>query len=256
MVNHFQLGDFEISRHHAGNTIVLFSGAEVYYDLLTQAFYEYRFGPIFEARRREYEWGFFINAISEDERVLVANLLGTFQSSVYIDNALEQTFALDYHFALDERSEVGELVYRAKYKADKNCALELADCFADFIRCHPSYNRADYIASVPSYPNKPYDLPKFLVETLCATLSIQSGQHLIKKVRETEPMKDLNTEAEKFNNICGAFEVTDSEQSKGKTIIIVDDLIRSGMTLHELGMTLRRSGSLVLGLAATKTIRD
>lgn len=69
-------------------------------------------------------------------------------------------------------------------------------------------------------------------------------------------MKDFETEREKFENIRGAFEVVRNAPLQGRRIILVDDIYESGATLHELASELRRAGAEVLGLVATKTMRD
>jgi predicted amidophosphoribosyltransferase len=192
----------------------------------------------------------------------VKKLLDLFARTVCIDTALEQAFALDYHMQSGGggRTAVGDLVYRAKpYKkpakdTHKQAAAELAEIFVDFITCHPSYARSDFVIPVPFFGQKSYDLPAFLARQICNRLQIPSGSHLVKKVQLTKSVKDLPFE-EKFNAIRDAFQVVSDTSVQGKLITLIDDIYQSGATLHELARTLQQAGARVQGLAATKTAR-
>lgn len=61
---------------------------------------------------------------------------------------------------------------------------------------------------------------------------------------------------EKTDNIKDAFTIVDPIMFQGKRVIIVDDIYQSGVTLHEVATALQPIGADVLGLVATKTIRD
>ncbi|MGH7589127.1 MAG: phosphoribosyltransferase family protein [Gemmatimonadota bacterium] len=67
-------------------------------------------------------------------------------------------------------------------------------------------------------------------------------------------IKGLECE-DKHAALEGAYEV--EGDVLGRSIVLVDDLIRSGSTLGFIAALLREQGaSRVLGLAATKTVRD
>jgi competence protein ComFC len=62
--------------------------------------------------------------------------------------------------------------------------------------------------------------------------------------------------AEKVDNIKDAFSVQ-VNIVKDKTVLIIDDIYHSGLSMNELARTLFNAGAReVLGLAATKTFRD
>lgn len=262
MAKHSKLRDFNTKITRNNNTVVLVSGSRQYYKILLDAFSEYRFGPDFDDQYGRFDWGTYINVIGTEPQQRVERLLTLFQSVVCIEDALYQTFALDYHFSAtyesSGRSAIGNLVFNAKYRDNRQAASELAEALIDFISQNPSYMRACCVLSVPpSKQNKTFDLPSFLVGRICERLGKTDLSACIQKVRPTAPMKDLQTEEDKFNNVRGAFEVIDPDSLQGKRVILVDDLYHSGATLHEVGHTLIEAGaSAVLGLAGTKTIRD
>jgi hypothetical protein len=168
MVAGLHLSNFQIMVSRSGNTAVLISGPKLYFDLLSNAFPNFRFSPVWPDQFNRYDWGVYINNIGEKEREDVKMLLELFQNTVCIDDSLSQTFALSYHYLPGYntgRTEIGELVYQAKYQRNVAMANQLASEFCNFISCHPTYRASQLIiATPPSDPNKPFDLPKFIVD--------------------------------------------------------------------------------------------
>jgi competence protein ComFC len=255
-MKHFQIIDYAMQIHPNGNTRLFISGETAYHKILRDAFPSYHFGPTWEAWDSRYDWGAFINDIGEVERSNVSRLLELMKKVVCIDDALNQTFALDYHMQYQGRTELGELVYKAKYLDSPKAQDALTEHFRQFIVSHPSYARSDFLVTIPSFGYSKSSFMSYIVENLCSQLRIANGKDYVNKVRKTEPMKDLGSREDKYNNIRGAFEIVDIAHIQGKSITIIDDLYHSGGTLHELGTTLQRAGTQVQGLTATKTFRD
>jgi len=260
MAGHFQLSNFEL-RDSGDNLLILIKGSRKYYIILLQTFREYKFSQSFDDRFNRYDWGTYVYNSSSEKREKIFQLLINFQTAVCIDDSLDQTFALNYHmrpsYEGGGRTKLGELVYGAKYGADRDKAGEIVDYFEEFINVHPNYARTDFLVAVPpSSSNKPFDLPKFWVEELCSRLKFKSASELVYKTRKTQPMKDLDTEETKYSNISGAFAVKQTGGFNGNVVTIIDDIYHSGATLHELGSVLKSAGARVQGLVATKTLRD
>jgi len=169
MVVHFRMQASEIKSYpDKDDTLILFSGERIYYKIIRDAFSDHGFSRIFEDKLGQYHWGMYIYSLEESAKEALKKLLDLLQHTIYIDDALSQTFALDYHslppYEGHGRTKIGELVYRAKpYKNKVNDrhkanAKKLASYFVSFIRHHPSYQIANFILPVPSY-HKDFDLP-------------------------------------------------------------------------------------------------
>lgn len=94
------------------------------------------------------------------------------------------------------------------------------------------------------------------VSTEKTTAWIQSGQvfaqalgrktgipverHLIKRVRNTTPQKELN-DLQRRSNLKNAFQLT-SDIVKYKKVVLVDDIYTTGSTMDEISKTLKESG--------------
>ncbi len=161
------------------------------------------------------------------------------QHALFIEDELDEDFALSFHTQLSpgggyKRTQIGQLVYQAKpYNLTSNPgsldkARELATTMAHFVQSHPTYRRADLVAAVPpSNPNKPFDLPTYMVQEIVKTTGQGVATGSIRKVRPTRPMKDCRTDEEKLENIRGAF-AADTSEFGGKSVILVDDIYEAG----------------------------
>ena len=77
----------------------------------------------------------------------------------------------------------------------------------------------------------------------------------LRKPKATPQLKNL-TRSEKIEALLGSVTV-DGRKVAGKTIVVVDDLYQSGLTLNYIAEELRAAGAKsVLGLAAIKTLGD
>ncbi len=264
MPDHFQLVKFDV-KASGNNAVVLVSGSRKYYDALRYAFPEYRFSRIWRDSKENFSWGTYLYNFNAKDQVRLNQVLRLFTETIYLDDALNQTFALSYHtFSTSEgfkKNEVGELVYGAKpYRGrryNKAKAQQIADRMITFIQCQPAYARSDFIVPVPpSNPDKSFDLTAFLAQELSAKCNIRNAQEYVQKVRTTKPMKDLQTVREKSDNIQGAFQILTPEIFQGKLVLLVDDIYHSGATLHELASEFRAIDVQVQGLVATKTLRN
>jgi predicted amidophosphoribosyltransferase len=209
-------------------------------------------------------WTFFVDA--EDDSLVrkIVKYCKILQGRVFIIDDLDQSFALSMHMLNQyERTELGDVVNQAKdyynqgmNRQRKAAADTLASQMSDFISSHPLYDNAKLIAAIPPSKHNPkrFNLPLYL----CQQAASSTGKSLIeiKKLRATPPSKDYVTAQEKLNSIRGAF-LADRAVCAGQPVIILDDIYQTGATMSEVAATLRRAGAKqVLGLVATKTLRD
>jgi predicted amidophosphoribosyltransferase len=86
-------------------------------------------------------------------------------------------------------------------------------------------------------------------------LGVTALLDVLLKVRPTRPQKEMRNLAQKRANVAGAFAVRGMESVRGKRLLVLDDLVDSGMTMQEVCRVLLRAGAArVAVLALTKTI--
>jgi len=271
-MDHYRLGNYSLERNpYSGDLLLLVDGSIRYKQILSRAFPNLYFSRTFDDRHEEFSWGTYIKGADNNEAEALDNLCFLLKKCVFIDDDLDECFALDYHSQMSEygeweRTGIGQLMREAKpydrgFNAGNKSSAETIIFLIneEFLPFHPTYLAADLIVSVPpSNPNKPFDLPEFLARGISEnwTGSLRFASSAIRKVRSTRPMKECKTISEKIDNIKDAFEV-DSEIFRHKSVLIIDDIYQTGFSINEVSRKLKIAGAkLVLGLVATKTLRD
>jgi ComF family protein len=67
-------------------------------------------------------------------------------------------------------------------------------------------------------------------------------QRLLKRIKRTQPLKGLN-HSQRRKAMAGAFRASLSAQIKGKTVVLIDDVLTSGSTAEACARALRRAGA-------------
>lgn len=65
---------------------------------------------------------------------------------------------------------------------------------------------------------------------------------ILRRVRRTQPLKGLN-HTQRRKAVSGAFRVASPDRLKGRTIILIDDVLTSGSTAEACAKALRRAGA-------------
>lgn len=267
MVKRFLLQDYKVTYEaNSEQYLILITGHEKYYDIICDAFPS-GCSDIFRDYKKAYDWGVYLK--SSDENLIddIKNLLNMLTYAVYIDDGLNQSFALDFYYKPywndpdGGQTLAGNLVHKSKYYPSgthehTKQVHRLIDYMKRFIQLHPSYKRSDYIVGIPFFGEKDFDLPTYIANQVSQDLNIKSLQRFVTKIKSTKSMKSLETEEEKRENIRQAFSISDDIDLSNKSIIVVDDVYRSGITMAEFSTLLNTKGANVLGLVAAKTIRD
>ncbi|MDA0267049.1 MAG: hypothetical protein O3A14_08815 [Cyanobacteria bacterium] len=269
-MDHHRLNEFALRRNeYSGDLLLLVKGSVTYKPIISRAFSHLYFSRTFEDRQGEHTWGSYIKGASDSDFEGIEQLCRVLKGHIYLVDDLDECYALGYHSELSaagryQRTVLGQLVRDAKpYDSGWNAgskaeADKLATLMIDFfILLHPTYTRADMVIAVPpSNPDKPFDLPTYLVEQITAQVSFINATGAVRKIRHTRPMKECRTMEEKINNIKDAFDV-DANVFQNRSVMVIDDIYQTGFSMNELGRMLRLAGAKsVLGLAATKTAQD
>jgi len=177
-------------------------------------------------------------------------------------------YALDFHtisstfIGYDEygheqfdtkRSDLGELLYLFKYKSDRSVVKEIAEIIQEFLaRWKPPIE-----AIVPTPPSKKYRDYQPVLEIAKALsdltrLPLHSG--CVVKVKDTPELKSIHGYGERIQTLEDAFSITPNVL-KDKTVLLLDDLFRSGATLSAVSNLLYTQGGVadVYALALTQT---
>ena len=172
-------------------------------------------------------------------------------------------YALDfYSVSLGRRTEIGELVEQVKYYDDRSKIQPIAEIAAKFVEeefavdGHPVLPHISAIVPIPpSKTDRPFQ-PVPEIATIIGSL-LNLRVYTLIKVKQVPRLQFLPSVESKQEAIQGAFDVQ-SQNLKGRCVLLFDDVHDSGTTLTEATDVLYRRGcvSHVLVLTLTRTYKD
>ncbi len=136
-----------------------------------------------------------------------------------------------------------EAVIRFKFHNRRGYSQNLAVVLSDCIKKYYDPGAIDYITYVPMFPLKQrmrgYNQSKLLAGDIGKELGIPFNTFL-KKVKDNEPQHTCTSKAQRRENVKGVYKTVNTENIKGKTVLIIDDIITTGYTLGECCRVLER----------------
>jgi len=151
------------------------------------------------------------------------------------------------------RTEVGELLYRLKYRSDASALEEIGAVAEKFIR---SWGVAfDVIVPAPPTRSRRVQPLHQIADELAKRFRVPVIKAVSKKAAGAAELKNLREYHEREAVLEGALMV-DARTINGKRVLLLDDLIRSGATLSAVARALNEAGAAtVLAFALTRTRR-
>lgn len=149
-------------------------------------------------------------------------------------------------------TELGELVYKFKYKHDRTALPDILNTICSFGK----FKSIDAIIPVPpSDISRKYQPVVEIAQQMGKSLEIHVFPHAVRKIESTPQLKNVATQQERYDILKDAFEVVESS-IQGKIVLVLDDLYRSGATLRAITDVLYKQGKVskvkVLALTMTK----
>jgi predicted amidophosphoribosyltransferase len=128
-----------------------------------------------------------------------------------------------------KRSELGELIFRLKNRNDRNTHDSIADTAVEFLK---GWGIAfDLIVPMPPSRKRAAYQP---VPEIAAAIGARMSVPLVgavSKIKDTPQLKDIYDYQERIKLLQDAFE-SDPEVVRGRRILLIDDLYRSGATAN------------------------
>lgn len=143
--------------------------------------------------------------------------------------------------------DLRKAVQRLKFSGKRDLAGHISDLMFQSVFNNQYYSKVGTIVAVPLSPKKLRRRGFNQAELLAFGLAERMRAPVLpvlRKLRETSSQTGLDRAGRK-ENLIGAFEVTGSQAIRGKTVLLVDDVITTGSTLNIV------SEALVNGGAAT-----
>ncbi len=153
---------------------------------------------------------------------------------------------------ITERTELGQLVYDLKYGQKKTNTKKLARVLAEWSHRKFDLDNIDGVLGVPPSTARKFQPVAAIVKKMSEILSLPDLSKKLRKTKATKSLKNVLDPVERASELTGAFSF-DREEGV-RSVLLVDDLYRSGATAGEVARTLKKSGvSKVYLVTATRT---
>ena len=139
-----------------------------------------------------------------------------------------------------------EMLHQFKYGRATWLCSDLADMLHGCVLAHYPVGELDAVVAVPLHAGKRrdrgYNQAALLAAELARRLDRPYPADVLVRTRATPTQTRLHA-AERRKNVRAAFAVRGPEWVRGRTILLVDDVMTTGATLSEVAATLRRAGA-------------
>ncbi len=181
---------------------------------------------------------------------------GRWHSGVALDRHTTSSTPIGYneygHMQFDTvRPEIAELLYRLKNRADRDAAPSIIETAAHFLAGHRE--KFDCIVPVPPSHQRAVQPVIILAQGIGQALGVPVLD-CVGTTRSTSQLKNVTDPEERKKHVEGLYQV-DANQTRGRKILLFDDLFRSGTTMNAITEQLLGPGqaAIVRALTITKT---
>ena len=198
--------------------------------------------------------GIWRGIVTDEEYSSFEEFISKYNNIVFLRDNLDLSIALSMNYEGDERTEIGELEYQAKFNNDEDTESQLVDICKEWIDELPYYKHADYICAMPSSNPDEESLPERIVNSLTDFDFTDISEKVLwhSKTRSIKDAEDVKEKLEilEESNLTIAKDL----DINGKTVILFDDLYMSGISMQYVAMKLKEAGAnRVLGLSIVKS---
>jgi len=184
-------------------------------------------------------------------------ILGRWREGYALDkHTVSSEYLGDDEFGMPQytttRTEIGELLYQLKYKREKAAVEQLAGVAAQFLR---RWNRTlDLVVLVPASRPRTEQPVVMLAEAISELLHLELAPDAVTRVREVPELKNVHDYDQRVTLLEGAHDVARGCVA-GRTVLLFDDLYRSGATMNAVTSALYDVGGVndVFALTITRT---
>lgn len=142
-----------------------------------------------------------------------------------------------------EESPLAKALHLFKYGRDVTVGADLSHLLVARCPHPPEY---DLLVPVPLHPARlrwrGFNQSLLLARPLGRSWGVEVDPLVLRRARSTPPQVGLDESARR-KNVRGAFRVAVPGSIRGRSILLVDDVLTTGATANECALTLRRSGA-------------
>jgi predicted amidophosphoribosyltransferase len=154
-----------------------------------------------------------------------------------------------------KRTDMGELLYRLKYKGDCSVIDSIIEECVHFLKeiWKPDIDMLTPI--LPSNTARSFQPVYLLAEKLGEKICVRVDKTVVKKIKDTPQLKGIHDFDARLHCLENAFDMASCDCVKGRKILLFDDLFRSGATMNAVTQILYEKGKAarIYAFAITRT---
>ena len=143
------------------------------------------------------------------------------------------------------KKPVKDLIEDFKYRGIKRTSDFMAEKMANLIE--KEFPQIDFLVPIPIHPTRRrergFSQTEIIVEKLSQITGIPCDCSSLIRVKHTRVQANLSKD-ERKENLKGAFKLKNAEKFKGRSILLVDDVMTTGTTVNEAAKVFRRFRSI------------
>jgi competence protein ComFC len=131
-----------------------------------------------------------------------------------------------------------QAILQMKVQGEYQIAPELASMVAFLAKQCLQFSDRPVFVPIPRFGGSEQETPRQFPQIACNMLSTalngEPGNGLLRKIRQT-PLQTQLSDMKRLTNLADVFEVSSDAAGmlKGRTVIIIDDVLTTGATVHE-----------------------
>lgn len=137
-------------------------------------------------------------------------------------------------FLFEQGSPIQNLIHKIKYKDRPDIAIKLGKYFGDKLKTEPQYANIDWIVPVPLYVKKlrkrGFNQSEKFALGLGESMGIKVDTKTLIRIRDT-PTQTNKSKRSRRENVMGAFALQNANKYRGKTVLLIDDVVTTGATI-------------------------
>ena len=155
-------------------------------------------------------------------------------------------------FYFTKNTLIQTLIHEFKYKGNKDLGLHLGTIMGKSLLHNNRFSKIDVLIPLPLFADKEFKRGFNQSTILCngiaeiMNIPIIKNNVIRKRFTETQTKKHRT---ERWKNVEGSFEISDSRNVKSKHVLLVDDVITTGATLEACGAEILKIEGTILSIA-------
>jgi ComF family protein len=155
-------------------------------------------------------------------------------------------------FYFDKGNKVQHLMHQLKYSGKTEIGNHLGIMLGNDLKNIDSYKSISVIIPIPLHERKlskrGFNQSEHFASGIAKAMQISVLTNVVKRIEHTETQTGKNR-YERWDNVKEAFQLMNTEDIKGKHILLVDDVITTGATLEACGQLLTEVPDVRLSIA-------